>query len=416
MSLHEAFLQAIREAPQDDTPRLIYADYLDDNGDSDRAAFIRAQCRLAHLENSTPEAALLRGQAVSLLREHWEEWVDPVGSFLGPNASRHGEHVLRGPFRPGCLNRFKRGFIESLSLDVEQFVAHWATLARHMPLVDLRLWGAGRGLEAFASLPYLRGVAFLHFRDYFDAPLTSAGAQVLADSPHLSYLRGLYLYENSIHDEGVAAITGASWVENLESLNLSNTATTPVALMTLAAARMPRLQDLCFGDNSVCDRGLVYLANAAWFGQLRILDLHDALIEEPGIEAFAAAPHHSALGMLDLSRNTIGPGGGRLLAGATILKTVTALNLARCDLGDTGVEALASSPRLQSLRRLSLDENQLTARALEAIAASPNLPRLELLSIHGNHFSAGAVAGLIPSPRLPQLRWLHVLARAPQII
>jgi uncharacterized protein (TIGR02996 family) len=32
----QGFLTAIREAPDDDTPRLVYADWLDDHGDADR--------------------------------------------------------------------------------------------------------------------------------------------------------------------------------------------------------------------------------------------------------------------------------------------------------------------------------------------------------------------------------------------
>lgn len=44
---HEAFLRAIFDAPDDDTPRLVYADFLEDNGNPDRAELIRVQCRLA---------------------------------------------------------------------------------------------------------------------------------------------------------------------------------------------------------------------------------------------------------------------------------------------------------------------------------------------------------------------------------
>jgi uncharacterized protein (TIGR02996 family) len=53
MTHDEAFLQAILEAPDDDTPRLIYADWLDDQGDP-RGEFIRVQCRLARLAAEGP--------------------------------------------------------------------------------------------------------------------------------------------------------------------------------------------------------------------------------------------------------------------------------------------------------------------------------------------------------------------------
>jgi uncharacterized protein (TIGR02996 family) len=37
----EDFLQAIIDAPEDDAPRLVYADWLEDNGQPERAEFIR---------------------------------------------------------------------------------------------------------------------------------------------------------------------------------------------------------------------------------------------------------------------------------------------------------------------------------------------------------------------------------------
>jgi uncharacterized protein (TIGR02996 family) len=43
MSHDEAFLQAIIESPDDDAPRLVYADWLDEHGQPVRADFIRVQ-------------------------------------------------------------------------------------------------------------------------------------------------------------------------------------------------------------------------------------------------------------------------------------------------------------------------------------------------------------------------------------
>ena len=47
-----AFLAAIIAEPDEDTLRLVAADFLEENGDSNRAAFIRAQVGLARLEAS----------------------------------------------------------------------------------------------------------------------------------------------------------------------------------------------------------------------------------------------------------------------------------------------------------------------------------------------------------------------------
>jgi uncharacterized protein (TIGR02996 family) len=44
----EAFQQAIRAAPEDETAKLVYADWLDERGDI-RGEFIRLEHQLAHL-------------------------------------------------------------------------------------------------------------------------------------------------------------------------------------------------------------------------------------------------------------------------------------------------------------------------------------------------------------------------------
>ena len=46
MSDEQALLRAIRAAPEDDTVRLVYADWLEENGQPERAEFIRLECEL----------------------------------------------------------------------------------------------------------------------------------------------------------------------------------------------------------------------------------------------------------------------------------------------------------------------------------------------------------------------------------
>ena len=47
MTTREALLAAVIAAPDDDLPRLVYADHLEENGEHERAEFIRAQIELA---------------------------------------------------------------------------------------------------------------------------------------------------------------------------------------------------------------------------------------------------------------------------------------------------------------------------------------------------------------------------------
>src|SRR5262249_36789673 len=67
MALDDAFLEDIVAHPEDDAPRLIYADWLDEQDapeDRARAEFIRVQCALARTEEEGPRRwALQRREA-----------------------------------------------------------------------------------------------------------------------------------------------------------------------------------------------------------------------------------------------------------------------------------------------------------------------------------------------------------------
>ena len=87
MSDAPALLAAIRAAPDDDAPRLVYADWLDEHGDPARAEFIRVQCELARHDSPA-----LRRREAELLAAHHDK-------FAGPLAA------------PPLRFRFHRGFV-----------------------------------------------------------------------------------------------------------------------------------------------------------------------------------------------------------------------------------------------------------------------------------------------------------------
>ena len=98
----EAFIQAIREAPDDDAPRLIYADWLEEHGQPDRAEFIRVQCQLARTADTGPEWSALGRRTEDLLRSHWEEWVGPLREIVGPRRDRYGESWMEEDYSAAC--------------------------------------------------------------------------------------------------------------------------------------------------------------------------------------------------------------------------------------------------------------------------------------------------------------------------
>lgn len=276
MTHDEAFIQAIREAPDDDAPRLIYADWLEEHGQADRAEFIRIQCRLARMPEADPNAASLWARAEELLRANWEAWVGPLRELVGPRYDRHGEGWMREDYHPDGLRRFQRGFVDAIILEVEPFLNRAKELLALVPLRALGLWGAGRRARALAGCPQLAGLKVLAFYDYFADPLTARDAPALAASPYLQGLTILALGWNSLSDEGVEALTRADWLNSLLTLDLSENGITDVGALALAnCSSLSRLQTLILRRNDISSRGRAALAASPHLRQLTRLELDD---------------------------------------------------------------------------------------------------------------------------------------------
>lgn len=73
----DAFLVAIRDEPDDLTPRLVFADWLEERGDP-RGEFIRLQCLLSQMDEDDPAAEAFQHRTDELFDRHEDEWVsDP---------------------------------------------------------------------------------------------------------------------------------------------------------------------------------------------------------------------------------------------------------------------------------------------------------------------------------------------------
>jgi uncharacterized protein (TIGR02996 family) len=118
MGIKEAFLHDISAHPDDDAPRLIYADWLDEHNDP-RGEFIRIQCALAQLSDEDPRRWPLEQREQELLHEHGRKWL-PSG--IGGSQ---------------CV--FRRGFVEEITLSPEEFLTSASCLFGQTPIRDLCL-------------------------------------------------------------------------------------------------------------------------------------------------------------------------------------------------------------------------------------------------------------------------------------
>jgi uncharacterized protein (TIGR02996 family) len=307
---HGDFMRAIRAAPDDDGPRLVYADWLEENGEPARAEFIRVQCARARLPAGDARAGDLNGRAQALLAENWEAWVGLLRRVAGRSAGLTGETWILGDYHPDGRWRFRRGFVEELSLTPDVLLEHADELFGVAPLRRLNLWRAGPSVPALARLPHLAGVEALEFSDPWDNLVRADGMAALAASPHLRRLTSLNLSRNDIADAGAAALAGAPWLAGLRALNLVENGLSDAGAEALAVSpRVSGLHSLELGRNGITDRGL---------------------------GALARSPHLANLRVLGLDRNFIGPSAGAVLA--------TSACLSRCEVKLDFQQPTALSP------------------------------------------------------------------------
>lgn len=150
MTDHDAFLEAICERPEDDFPRLQYADWLDERGDP-RGEFIRVQCEFhasrcgyakdtddaysLYCNNTLCHHCNLDHKASAMCREYGNHWATPVARAL-----RCGDWDGDGnPDYDVPRWQWRRGFITHVTLSHDAFLEHAAALFLAAPIEAVTL-------------------------------------------------------------------------------------------------------------------------------------------------------------------------------------------------------------------------------------------------------------------------------------
>jgi uncharacterized protein (TIGR02996 family) len=82
-NLARGFLEDIIAHPDDDAPRLIFADWLEEQGDGARAEFIRSQIERARLPDWDAGQVRLRLREQELLAQHGQKWKEGLPDVKG---------------------------------------------------------------------------------------------------------------------------------------------------------------------------------------------------------------------------------------------------------------------------------------------------------------------------------------------
>lgn len=284
----DALYRAILEQPDDDAPRLVWADWLDEHGDPDRAEFVRLQCEWAALDPGDPRAneLLERWKAILDVRAH--QWLQELG-----------------PDVPGC--GFWRGLPDWFDMATDDLIERLSRLRERVPAqcLSVRLAGFRRDLAHWPGLDSVRCLT-LYERDvdpYY--PHSSLRGWVwLVQSPRLRRLRR-FMATFDVSSGGVlAALAGTDWPE-LRELELRVAGVDP-------GRPHPSWTEL---------------ADAPWFRGLKGLYLRGAGLDDDGALRVLARGRALALTKLNLEHNNLTPAGVLRLLGRPELRRLRAFRL-----------------------------------------------------------------------------------------
>jgi uncharacterized protein (TIGR02996 family) len=444
-----AFLQAIKEQPEDDTPRLVLADWLEENGGTDdqaRAELIRTQVELAHLAEDDLRHAGLHRKGQELIANHAERWLGRWTQLASQWKLQRGLfHLTLGPsitWDPACQPGDPDGEEEWAwleGLQVGRMVAPGLALLANSPLLQgitmLHLKWSPLGIEQTRQLlasPHWKRLYTLEIQDghfgrhdlgerglfrvwpgvrrlVFRGGFLSEGGRSLAANPHLESLLALELEGNGISPACAEALANSPFLQRLRRLHLRSNKIGDGGMHALTVSpHLTGLAVLDLSDNQITAAGLRAWTGHTFRKRLYSLTLRGNQLQDGGALTLARSPWLGQLRVLDLGSNKIGAAGARALAESPHLSQLVVLGLGLNDMGPEGTEALARSQQLGRLTTLDLSSNALGDRGCRALARSSSLERLTTLNLAGNRIGAEGIRALAHSSALPALSALDL--------
>jgi len=331
---HESFVAEIVAAPDDDEPRLVYADYLEERGDP-LGEFIRVQCDLAQMRPGEGRYRELSLRQHQLMQAHGVAWQGVLAGVA--------QHV-----------RFERGFPAYAEIRASKFL-QWAEVAfQENPVRALKITHVKRHINAFAYFPPLNQVEGL---DLSDQQLGPQRTTRLLRSKHLTGLRRLNLRGNRIDAYAMRVLAKEATLGDLELLDLSDNRLSVAALEHLVRAPcITKLQHLRLASNYLAPAGSHLIAESPQLGSLEGLDLTQTEIHNSGARALTESVTLGELRQLSLGDNGITPEGAMAITRPLRWKKLECLDLSGNSVGDAAAQILARRAILPELTQLKLPD------------------------------------------------------------
>jgi uncharacterized protein (TIGR02996 family) len=433
-------LAAIIAHPDDDAPRLAYANWLQAHGDTDRAEFIRVQCRLAALTPDHPDYVDLvvrQGELAACLRPRFQELTpeEPERFYVGQDFLDDDEEPFRRgfPYFIDCQMQHP----EWTPKGTAEFAAALERLVRTTTVRGLHLYeipparmadllaipavaelsglalslagGSKAGVKEnaayrlFANSPAVRRARHLGLYDWIDP----SGIAALAKAKALGAVRRLTILGITAAPAGLTRLLQADWFRRLCHLRIIcgaevetilaaalgelpklHTLELPsfggAAVPALAAGRFPSLARLVFGGP--LDRPSAAVLAGARFPRLAAFTAAGHRMKNDGLQELLRAEWFARLRILDLSFHGIGDKGVSAFAAHPVTRTLRVLRLGQIPFGKTGLAALAQPGAFPELNTLDLGcylKSKASEADLVSFLSALDMPRLRHLVLHG---------------------------------
>jgi uncharacterized protein (TIGR02996 family) len=343
----EGLLRAVFRDPDDDTPRLVFADYLEENDRPDRAALIRYQCEQARLK---PQSARYK-ELAALIKPLVAKLRDQIGTL--PEGMKFAFHRGFGRLDvnlydfndAGSLparftNLFRDGWIETIGTSIIYNLRESGVipLLEHVGTFDVSRYGtsdellltvAAETAPARTTGRLARVKVHSSNRKAFDRLLRAQHGETIDLSADLGPERQ---YTN-LNADLFARLAEFGRLSGARELYLhSGFALGAAELDMLRAADLSELRRLRLEYWELPRAAIERFVKSPALANLTALCLQGCSVRGPGVAAIVKSPLFARLHTLDLTVNPIGSAGAAALAGAKVPPKLKELVLAGCPL------------------------------------------------------------------------------------
>lgn len=378
-----ALLAAVKAEPDDDTPKLALADWLQEQdypAERARGEYLRTLVACDRLPPDDPARPTVLGRLHELWRRNYPAWLGPLPAAgfrfwhysarwgllfpgvdgtqlvskkaLAVAGSEEYAWVAGLSFSRNSVRQHRR-FVRSPLVDSLIALRYDGCVAEPTPVVDLARAPGAAGLKSLALARCRIGLEGSGALAGLSGKLRElslggcdfggdAGFKSLCDSLALTGLRSLDVSDAGLSIHSARAFADAAGLPELAGLNLGgrNSIGPDGTLILVHGPNAGRLCKLGLGSNGVADYGVEAIARRDHLCRLTHLGLSDNRLTDRSAAAIAGAEHLASLRELDLRANTVGERGALSLAGAKHLDNLLRLDLSGNAVGPKGAAAL----------------------------------------------------------------------------